>query len=265
MKKSEISELVLTYLSGSISDKRREEISSRLAQLGYNLDELEELKMLDNQLNEIDVPSPRSNLDERFYRMLENQRNEHLGFSIMVQRWLKKIKNPKQLPRLAYALLLIIFGWFLGQLNQSDTTYKNEITYLSSELKEMKLMLSLNLLTQTSPGDRIKGLKNIQNLDKGDSRIVNALINSFYTDENVNVRLFALEILTQFSDNTHIRQSLVQSISEQKSPIVQLALTDAMIELKAKESVAHFRNLLQRKDLNHSVRTKITESLKILI
>jgi hypothetical protein len=265
MKKYKKSELVIEYLSHNASTKRKEEIVSQLVQLGFNLDELKDLELLNGKLTKINVPEPGPDLDDKFYSMLENNIKREVSLRMKVSQWLNTFWAPRQLPRLAYAVLLIIFGWFLGHVNQTDTTYENKINYLSSELKEMKLMLSLNLLTQTSPGDRIKGLKNIQNLDKGDSRIINALINSFYTDENVNVRLFALEILTQFSNNPQIRQSLIQSISEQESPIIQLALTDVMIELKAKESVAHFRTLLQQKDLNHSVRTKITESLKILI
>ena len=125
-------------------------------------------------------------------------------------------------------------------------------------------MMSITMLNQPSPTERIKAVNVLQSINHGDGRVVNALLTTLNTDKNVNVRLFALDVLVQKADNPQVRQGLINSIGRQDSPLMQLALADAMITLREKEAISQFKLLLQKKELNYSVREKISKSLKIL-
>ena len=84
-------------------------------------------------------------------------------------------------------------------------------------------------------------------------------------DENVNVRLMAVEALFNFADNPKVRIGLIKSITKQDSPIVQVALADIMVLLQEKGSIEELRKLLDKNNLNESVETKLRNSIKSLI
>ncbi|RYG03007.1 MAG: HEAT repeat domain-containing protein [Chitinophagaceae bacterium] len=50
------------------------------------------------------------------------------------------------------------------------------------------------------------------------------LCRTFSEDENDNVRLAALEVLSKFSTDNYIQEHLVASLSKQRDPMVQLEL-----------------------------------------
>ena len=99
-----------------------------------------------------------------------------------------------------------------------------------------------------------------------DGQVVEALLATLNNDPNVNVRLMTLEALAQVAvRNASVREGLVHSIMEQESPLVQAALADVMLKLQEKRSVQPFRKLLQQKDLNVQIRTKIEQTITKLI
>jgi hypothetical protein len=67
-----------------------------------------------------------------------------------------------------------------------------------------------------------------------DEKVINALFTTLNNDLNVNVRLVALEALTQFAKDAIVREGLVKSLAVQDSPMVQVALADVMVKLQEK-------------------------------
>jgi HEAT repeat protein len=91
------------------------------------------------------------------------------------------------------------------------------------------------------------------------------LVDTLGHDSNANVRMAALEALAAHADVPGAKEGMIQSLDRQESPLVQLALTDVLVRLKAKQAVGQFQRLLQKKDLNDVVRTRINDSLKTLM
>ncbi|MEQ8532682.1 MAG: HEAT repeat domain-containing protein, partial [Imperialibacter sp.] len=84
------------------------------------------------------------------------------------------------------------------------------------------------------------------------------------TDENVNVRMVTVEALARFGRYPEVRQALVSSISKQSSPMVQIALAEAMVALNEKGAVEALKGLLEKDDLNDIVRQKVQQSIEVL-
>lgn len=95
--------------------------------------------------------------------------------------------------------------------------------------------------------------------------MIDALLATLNNDPNVNVRLSTLDALTHLANHPEVRQGLIQSISQQDSPLMQLAIADLMLKLQEKRSVSQLKELLKQKNLDHSVRDKISQTIKILI
>ncbi|MEO7530876.1 MAG: HEAT repeat domain-containing protein, partial [Sediminibacterium sp.] len=102
-------------------------------------------------------------------------------------------------------------------------------------------------------------------IKSANKEVVDALLSTLNNDENVNVRLVTLEALSQYANDAAVREGLVQSIIQQDSPLLQAALADVMLKLQEKSSVQSFRKLLQNKDLDHSIRGKIEQTITKLI
>jgi hypothetical protein len=102
-------------------------------------------------------------------------------------------------------------------------------------------------------------------MDQVSARITNALFATLNQDENVNVRLAALDALKVYSRDSLVRSKLIESIAVQDSPLVQIALAELMVSIQEKKSVDALKQLLQSDKTAKEVKTKISESIEVLI
>ena len=259
-----IESLCLEYLSDETPEKRKQDIRKELEKLNFDLSELDELENVNENLSEINIVKPSENLDQKFFEMLETESNQ---ISEEKNSFLKNIlalfSEKKYGQKLSFALSLLIIGWFLGaQYNNKSNEQKLE--KINVQMQDMKQVLMVSMLNQRSPMERMKAVSFTNNMNEIDAKIVSVLLNTLNHDENVNVRVKTIDALSKFADNPLVREGLIESISEQESPIVQLALVDLMTSLHEKKSKSQLEKLLLKKDLRYSVKTKIEKSLKLL-
>jgi len=73
-----------------------------------------------------------------------------------------------------------------------------------------------------------------------------------------------LEALSPYGKQSEVRQALIQSIKLQNSPLVQVALADAMIMLQEKAAVESFKDMLQSEDVDESIKPKLQSTIETL-
>ncbi|MCK4465719.1 MAG: HEAT repeat domain-containing protein, partial [Bacteroidales bacterium] len=98
-----------------------------------------------------------------------------------------------------------------------------------------------------------------------DIKVIMALLNTLDRDPNINVRLGSLDALVEYVGNPVVREGLINSITKQDSPLVQVALADIMIALQEKRSVPELKKLLEKRDLNETAKERLEQSIKILL
>ncbi len=268
MNKTKLEEKIAEYLNGDMSPQQKEELKEFLKQNGYELNELSDLENLFNQLKNFQVPELSERMDDRFYSMLEEfkekeRKSEHkLEKAVTI---FKSLFPKKYIPQIAYSLLLLIIGWIAGAWILPSSKYENQIAQMGSKINDMREVLMLTLLDQPSATERIKAVNITNNFDNVDDKIINALLYTLNNDPNENVRLITVEALLEFADNPRVREGLVQSITKQKSPLVQIALADAMLALQEKKAVEQLKRLLEKKDLNDTVRNRLVKTVNVLM
>jgi HEAT repeats/Putative zinc-finger len=141
---------------------------------------------------------------------------------------------------------------------------RQQLAALSTQVHEMREMMMLSLLQNPSASERMRGVSYTSDIKNVNPGMADALLATLNNDPNVNVRLTTLEALTHFANDPAVREGLVQSILQQDSPLVQSALADVMLKLQEKRSIRSFKKLLQQKDLNGMVRTKIRQTINRL-
>lgn len=83
-----------------------------------------------------------------------------------------------------------------------------------------------------SPGQRIMGVEQAYKLQSTDKEIVDVLVKTMNTDPNTNVRLAALDALSQFHRVNYVKQQLIASLKIQKDPMVQIGLIQLLTGMK---------------------------------
>ncbi len=259
MEKKQIDELIAKYNEG-VADPAEIKLMEQLIEAGeMDLMQLRELAGLDEQIRKMESPVPSIQLDDQFYAALAKEKKalkSKTSFSMPDWNFL--------FPRLALATVLILIGFSAGYFVQSPSK-KNEVSRLTEEVSELKEMVMLTLLEKESATQRLKAVSLTSEMEGASEKVTNALFAALNKDENVNVRLAALDALKAYSKEGGVRTKLIESIVVQDSPLVQMALAELMVSIQEKKSVGALRQLLQSEKTAKEVKSKISESIEVLI
>ncbi len=75
-------------------------------------------------------------------------------------------------------------------------------------------------------------------------------------DANVNVRLASIDALKRFAERDEVRRAAIHGLDTQKSPLVQMALIDFVVETQDREALGALRKLSTDTTVNDSVRAR---------
>ncbi len=269
MDKNKIEALIAEYLDGGMDVRRTEEFLELLKENGYDLNDLKKLESANDLLDEFTVPEPSPEMHARFFSMLEDSKRQlEIQPEKPVISILDRIQEFFQtgfMPKFAYSLMLLIIGWGIGQWYTPGQQYSNQLNRMSTEVQEIREMMIFNLVNHPSASERMNTIHLANSFDSIDDKVVNALLNTLNTDPNVNVRQVTVEALARFADNQQVRLGLINSITKQESPLMQIALADVMVSLNEKRSVDKLRELIEDKDLNSAVKSRIEKCIKVLM
>jgi len=259
MERKQIDELVAKYNEG-LADPAEIKLIEELIVAGeVDLASLHELALLDEQIHKMEGASPSLNLDDKFYTALADEKRASRKTNSFSFPSLNSL-----FPRLAMAAVLILSGFAVGYFLQSPQQ-KTEVSELTKEVGDLKEMVMLSLMEKESATQRLKAVSLTSEMDQASDKVTNALFVALNKDENVNVRLAALEALKPYVSKSTVRLKLIESIEEQASPLVQVALAELMVIMQEKRSVDQLRQLLKDERVPKEVKYKISESIKVLI
>ena len=257
-------DLVTAYLQGTISSEEREKLNHLIDEGEIDILDIKEMEMLYKKMGNIPAEQPSENMREQFYLMLEEEKSkQQTPITNQVSGWIQKMADRLEPKQLAYAACIVI-GMLIGNWATPFSNYNNQLDSLSSEVSQMREVMMLSLLDNSSPTERLKAVNISSEIKSADQQIVDALLKTLNNDSNVNVRLATIEALINHESDPRVREGLVNSIAMQESPLVQSALADAMIILQEKRSVDEFKRLLERNGLDTGVRDKLENTIAAL-
>ena len=259
--------LITEYLLNEDAEDKNK-MRGFLIENGIKEEELEELGQLTDQLNELPDREPSEKMKATFYSRLEEYKSSLAQNEPRVYKLdtlAEGLRHPALMRKLAYAAVLLVLIGLAAFWFRSELKYKNEVTSMISQMQDMQKMMMLTLLEQPSPTDRLKAINISTQINNADDKIIDALLNTLNNDENVNVRLMAVEALYNYVDNPKVRIGLIRSIEKQESPIVQIALADVMVMLQEKRSVSELKKLLEKNNIDKNVEAKLKNSIELLI
>ena len=264
--------LLTLWLNDQLTEDERAEVEAHLAGCDNCRQELATSAHLWELMETIPAPEPPAGTLIRFNAMLDAYKTSGAtsrigatpGSGIMAR--LKQLFTMQPGFAMAYSLLLVVLGIFLGHwVNNpppvAPPSDKQQLETLSAQVSDMREMMMKSLLQNPSASERIRGVSYTSEITTVNPGVIEALLTTLNNDQNVNVRLMTLEALTHYASNPAVRAGLVESIPQQESPLVQAALADVMLKLQEKNAIRPFKKLLQQKNLNSLVRTKIETTI----
>jgi hypothetical protein len=120
--------------------------------------------------------------------------------------------------------------------------------------------MSLALLEHQSASQRLRGV-GVSRRTAASGPVVDALIDTVRRDTYVNVRLAAIEALSGWLDQPNVGAALIDTLSEQQAPLVQVALAQALLEAEIADSVPAVERLIARDGVDPAVRDYLSATL----
>jgi hypothetical protein len=268
MQCEEVRNQFTDYLSESLAEPVRSEIQQHLIACDSCRAEAQDLKDIWTKLDAIPAEKPdTAGMRARFDVMLEAYRQgmDHAPASTWwggINAWIAGFWPKQPALQLAMTAALVLIAVVAGRQDPSvvqptaapTQTANAEVVKLREEVHGMSQMVALALMQQQSASERLKGVSWSNQIEQPDTEILNALLDTLMHDDNVNVRLGAVEALKKFGERQIVRKGVLQALAKQDAPLVQVALIDYVVERQEKESVDTLRKISQNAEVNENVR-----------
>jgi hypothetical protein len=264
-------ELFSEYIVTGASPEADPDCRAHLAECQQCRDEWRSVRGAWDAMEELPQMEPSPEMRVRFYQMLEAYeagRREtivrpkaaaHHGFFSWFQQ---------PVFQFAAGLAMLAIGVAIGQYAMSPGRAAggagSEVAQLRGEVQNMRQLVTLSLLQQQSAADRLQGVTWSYRVPPSDTEVLSALLNTVNHDPSVDVRLSAVDAIKAMSSSPIARRGLVQALAKQTSPLVQIAIVDAIVDLKDKQAVSAIQVQLAKSDVEPTVRKRLESAVRQL-
>lgn len=264
MNKETAKILIQKFQEGILSDHENELLEKYLENDWIQLEELEDLNAMHQNLKLEETEVPSKDLRKDFYKNLELEKQGITSSNTSASNWWNNIFSQNFAKvNWGFGLATLLIGLLLGNLFQTNSNDKIDV--LAQQLQETQETMMLALLGKESSRDRLKAVKITHQMDDVSNAVIEAMLTTLNNDDNVNVRLAAVEGLSQYVNNPIVREGLIKAIKNQSAPMVQLALAELMVELQDKKSVNEFQDLMNQEEMPSEIKAEIKKKIKVLL
>jgi HEAT repeat protein len=246
MEKEKLESLIIDYIDNKLNTVDRQAAEKILTTNADAYKLYEELKEVIHVIDKASRFEPTSKLQTGFDEMLRNE--------MAASRETKTIFFQPAFYRVAAAVALVVIGAGLGFWISKQHQHNQEMAAIRQQMEETKHMMISLMENQNSASQRIQGVNVALGIMKADNDIVRALVRTMNEDPNSNVRLAAMEALSKFTADPVARRALVQSLSTQKDPVVQIALIQLMVKLKETEVIKDLQRIVDDNETMKAVK-----------
>lgn len=266
MKCDQIAELLPDFLRGSLEREPAETVERHLNECADCRDEVavwEKLALLP-------AVEPNPDARTRFESMLrayragrtEPQASAFVEFQPRRRAGSQWFRSP--LLQLAASVALVAIGFGLGNGFSRDRSQTEELTAMRAQLASTRQLVVLSMLQEQSASERLQAVSFSQREERLDPQVLGALLHTLRYDSSVDVRLAALDALSQHSAQPQVRSGVTNALQAQQSPLVQVALIDQLLEWRDPDAAQRLRDFQQSPNLNPTVRQRAEWALSKL-
>ena len=248
----ETTPLLMDRLQGDISPADEERLAAHVATCAACRAEVEAMTETWKDLGRLDDEQvPHERLRARFHAGLaayEARESRHWTERVFGSWW------PQQpVLQMGLAAALALVGVLVGQ--QLPSAGDREVAALRNEVRAV----GIALLDHQSASERLLGVKWAQGTAQA-PEVIDAMLERVQYDSNLSVRLAAVDALRADLGNPDVVSGLAMALERQDSPLLQVALTDALLAADH-PAIDAVRAFLERTELDPAVREYLQMAL----
>jgi len=269
MNCEEIKALIIEYNDGTLNDEDVRRVDEHISSCEECSVEMADMKAILLKLDNFKMEEPPDNLKRNFEGMIQSYslglKNKNESRHETIGRWIESWWPKRPLVQFMTTAAVLIIGLVTGLSLNEKTGQNEDIVQLKTDMTHLQKVVMTSLLNQSSAADRINGLSKTGQLKNVDNQFYSILLLLLNSDPNVNVRLAAVNALTNFADNEYVRHELIISLGLQSSPLVQVSLIDLLASIKETDSSSTLIRLINNPEVNENVKERARKALKKFI
>ncbi|HEY7673294.1 MAG TPA: zf-HC2 domain-containing protein [Gammaproteobacteria bacterium] len=253
MNCEQTTELLSDRLKGLLSPEDEQQLEAHLASCAACGAEADAIAALWAGMGEIADDVPHERMRMRFHAALAayEERMRTSGLDALFER----IWPRRPALQAAFATVLLLVGVVVGQ--QLTAPSNSEIDSLRAEVRTVGIVL----LGHQSAAERLRGVEWARRTDS-DAEVVAALLETARHDANLNVRLAAVDALSDWLDRPQVGAGLTAALEQEDAPLMQVTLASRLLEGGVEGSTAAVTHLLEREELDPLVRDYLNMALE---
>jgi hypothetical protein len=237
MEREKLESMMIDYVDGTLGEADRQWIQQEIATNPEAKTLFNQTRKLLETIDRVSALEPSVRLKNKFEKELQSAIAETSKGARVVP-----FSRPL-LYRIAAGVALVMASGMLFYWINRSLEQERQLAILEKQMQETKTMMMALLDDQSSAGQRIQGVSVAYKMEKADDEIVNALIKTMNQDPNINVRLAALDALSKFHQQPHVRSALIKSLGTQTDPAVQIALIRLLVEIKETQTLKELQRI----------------------
>lgn len=228
MKCKQIKGKFSDYLIGEIDEVMRKEIQKHLTACDSCREELESLSAIWTKLEVLPEEQPRNNVRARFYATLEEYKQnmqrekERPRLGTLMDGWFERWMPRRPAFQFSLALILLVVGLTAGYFLHAGLKRGGEIAQLRQEVLQIRQITAVSLLRQESLREKLKNAGLSSQVELPGEETLADFLRSVNSSTTPDSRLAILDAL--IPQSPAISKELARSLSEQTSPVVEIAL-----------------------------------------
>jgi HEAT repeat protein len=263
MKCNQLEGLLPDYLQGTLDQERAQLVESHME----NCAQCREEAILWKQLASLPEEQPSPALRSRFTAMLESYQEGRWERSSLISEGrrvplLSSLGNWFRMPAMAgvaWSCAFMLIGFLIGQSITHPAPppiTPAQFEAMRSDLKSTRQSMVLAMLQLQSASKRLQAVTYSTQDEQPDPQVLGALLHTVRYDASVDVRLAAVDALSKYGARPEVRKGLIESMQDQQSPMVQIALIDLLVDLHDRAAVQQLKRFKQDPAVNPAVKKR---------
>lgn len=257
MTEVEVKQLMQLYQTGQLNHEEWQRLERAIEQGWVDIDHITVLSKLNDGIQHIGEENAPPATKLKITAMIEKEQSLMNKERIVISK--------EWFIRTVLAAAALFTGLIIGVVLRPAGTPIQDVASLRNEMVSLKETVLLTLLEKETVTDRLRAVSYSYELDQSSRTVIQALLATLNEDNNINVRLAAVEALQRYGTESWVRIQLVKSITIQESPLVQVALAECMVALKEKSSIQELEKLVNDKETPEAVKNKLKGCIQQII
>lgn len=208
--------LITVSVYGKLTPSEKAQLEAHLRECSRCASIYERSGKLSNLFNEKeDIPLPDK---EKSWQIISAKAVKRKG------GWLELFIPKKPVFQFSFALLLLVVGFAVGYFIHSGWQRGGEIAQLRQEVRQVRKIAAASLLRQESMNTRLREIGMSSQLAQPYEGPMGSLLRTLRGETDISLRSASLNDPYIFLRDPTVRQDFIQSLSEQTSPLVEIAL-----------------------------------------